>query len=175
MKFFSTYLVELFNRPWQHIETDEYTTRKSLKHHLAGVFDSKFRRENLLSVRYTYADPKNPKDPTKYLTVLFEQQNKNSWELLFYIGGNTSAKVKSDEGGIFVSVLDAADKFLKKHKPQFITITAASQYEGKEAINSRERAYAALVKRFASQYGYKVDYKYSGSTKAMWKLKRLEP
>lgn len=155
MNGFRSYLAELFEQPWLHIDTTEV---RNLNH---GEF---------WSVNYIYADPKDPENYTKHLLVIFEQHNKNSWVLLFHRGGSFTARGQGDAGGVFASVLDAAGKFLKKHKPQFITFTAS-----KDATNSRERAYAALVKRFVSQYGYKVDYKDSGRAEAMWKLRRSEP
>jgi hypothetical protein len=152
MNTFRSYLTELFEQPWLHIDTTEVRN-------LGGG--------TMLSVNYIYADPRDPEDYTKYLLVIFEQQNKNSWELLFHRGGSFTARGQGDAGAIFASVLDAAGKFLKKHKPEFITFSAS-----KDKGNSRERAYAALVKRFASQYGYAVDYAASSEVDAIWKLKR---
>jgi len=171
MNSFRSYLTELFEKPWQHIDTTE--VRFS---------------DGLWLVSYIYADPNYTKDDTPcpcgsgkkfkqccanwrkgHLTVAFEQQNKNLWALLFHRGGSFTAKGQGDASGVFASVLDATKKFLKKHKPQFIEFTA-----DKDKGNSRERAYAALVKRFASQYGYTVDYSSSNEVDAMWKLKRVK-
>jgi len=149
MNGFRTYLTELFEQPWLHIDTTQYA------------------RDGLSSVNYIYADPRNPKDYTKYLMVIFEQQNKNLWALLFHRGGSFTASGQGDAGRIFASVLDAVDKFMKNHKPEYITFSAL-----KDKGSSRERAYAALVKRFASKYGYAVDHKESGDVEAVWKLKR---
>ena len=148
---FRSYLTELFEQPWLHMETMED------------------RRSNgLLFVNYIYADPRSPEDYTKYLMIIFEQQNTNSWALLFTRGGSFAVSGQGDAGGVFASVLDAAGKFLKKHKPEFITFSALKEGKG----TSRERAYAALVKRFASRYGYSLDHKESGDFEAMWKLRR---
>lgn len=153
MNGFRSYLTELFEQPWLHIDTTEVRT-------YSGWW----------TVNYIYADPKDPDNYTKHLLVIFEQQNKNSWALLFHRGGTFAARGQGDAGGVFASVLDAAGKFLKKFKPEFITFTA-----DKDKGNSRERAYAALVKRFASQYGYTVDYSVSNEVDAMWQLKRSKP
>ena len=151
MKDFRSHLAEMFEQPWLHIETMED------------------RRPNgWLFVNYIYADPRSPEDYTKYLMIIFEQQNTNSWALLFTRGSSFAASGQGDAGGVFASVLDAAGKFLKKHKPEFITFSALK--EGKST--SRERAYAALVKRFASKYGYALDHKESGDFEAIWKLRR---
>lgn len=155
MNTFRSYLAEIFEQPWLHIDTTEV---RSL-----GVRTP----SGLGLVNYIYADPKDPENYTKYLIVAFEQYNTNSWELLFHRGGSYTARGQGDAGGVFASVLDAAGKFLKKHKPEFITFSAS-----KDKGNSRERAYAALVKRFASQYGYAVDYSESGQVEATWKLRR---
>lgn len=149
MRDFRSYLAEMFDEPWLHIDTTEV------------------RNGGLWAINYIYADPRNPEDYTKYLMVIFQQYNNNSWELLFHRGGSFTAKGQGDAGGIFASVLDAAGKFLKKFKPEYITFSA-----GKVEGNSRERAYAALVKRFASKYGYAVDYSESGQVEATWKLRR---
>ena len=151
MKDFRSHLAEMFEQPWLHMETMED------------------RRQNgLLFVNYIYADPRSPEDYTKYLMIIFEQQNTNSWVLVFTRGGSFAVSGQGDAGGVFASVLDAAGKFLKKHKPEFITFSALKEGKG----TSRERAYAALVKRFASKYGYALDHKESGDFEAMWKLRR---
>jgi len=169
---FSTFLAELFEKPWQHIDTTEV------------------RLGGLWLVSYIYADPNYTKDdtpcpcgsgkkfkqccaPTNWrkgnLAVVFQQQNRNSWALIFNRGGSFTAKGQGDASGVFASVLDATKKFLKKYNPEFIEFTA-----DKDKGNSRERAYAALVKRFVSQYGYTVDYSASNEVDAMWKLKRVK-
>lgn len=92
MNTFRSYLTELFDQPWLHIETMED------------------RRQNgLLFVNYIYANPRNPEDYTKYLMIIFEQQNTNSWALLFTRGGSFSVTGQGDAGGVFASVLDAAE------------------------------------------------------------------
>lgn len=152
---FKSYLAELFEQPWLHIDTTEV---RSL-----GVRTP----SGLWLVNYIYADPKDPENYTKYLIIAFEQQNTNSWELLFHRGGSYTAMGQGDASGVFASVIDAAGKFLKNHNPQFITFSAS-----KDKGTSRERAYAALVKRFASQYGYAVSHKMSGKSDATWQLMR---
>ena len=151
MNTFRSYLAELFEKPWILHDTNET------------------RGDDGLGVRYIYADPKAPEDYTKYLMVIFQEFGYDGeWELLFHRGGNFSAKGQGDAGAIFASVLDATKKFLHKHKPEFITFRASKGKSG-----SREKAYAALVKRFASQYGYRVDQSDSDQIESHWKMKRV--
>jgi len=146
----STFLAELFEQPWLHIDTTE-----------VRAFGGRWL------VNYIYADPKDPDNYQKHLLVVFEQQNSNSWELMFHRGGSFAAKGQGDASGVLASVLDATRKFLKKFDPEYITFSAS-----KDKGSSRERAYAAMVKRFVSQYGYTVDYTASSKTDAIWKLKK---
>jgi hypothetical protein len=150
MNTFRSYLLELFDQPWLHIDTTEVRAHSGWWMH-----------------NYIYADPADPENYQKHLMVVFEQQNSNSWELMFHRGGSFTASGQGGAGGVFASVLDAAGKFLKHTKPAFITFSAS-----KSKGSSRERAYAALVKRFASQYGYTTDYTASENDNAKWKLKR---
>ena len=66
MNGFRSYLTELFEQPWLHIDTTQYA------------------RDGLSSVNYIYADPRNPKDYTKYLMVIFEQQNKYDKKQIYF-------------------------------------------------------------------------------------------
>jgi len=150
MKPFSSYLTELFDQPWLHIDTT-----------VVRAFNGSWIHN------YIYADPADPKNRQRDLVVVWEKTNSNSWELMFHRGGSFTASGQGGAGGVFASVLDAAEKFMKHTKPAFITFSAS-----KSMGSSRERAYGALVKRFASRYGYTVDSAMSGGATALWKLRR---
>jgi hypothetical protein len=85
---------------------------------------------------------------------------------MFHRGGNFTATGQGDVGGVFASVLDAAGKFLSKYKPSIITFSA-----GKIKGDSKVRLYAALVKRFATKFGYtSLPHPKSNSDTEYWKL-----
>jgi hypothetical protein len=154
MKTFSTYLTELFEKPWKIINSTEVQSHSGRP-----------------IVIYRYADPQNYEKRKEDLEVIFEQTNLNedSWELLFHRGYKFGM---TDQGGasrVFATVLDATKRFIEEYNPQFITFSA-SKTQG----DSREKAYGALIKRFVSKYGYNVDKVLSGGAAALWKLKRKD-
>jgi hypothetical protein len=133
---FHQYITELFEKPWKQM----YTTT------VLGA-------SGLPIVSYVYSDPEKPGERDA-LVVVFQQLSKDSdtWELLFHRGGEFTSKGQGGASGVFASVLDAAQLFLKKHDPLVIRFTAS-----KSKSDSKARAYNALVKRFVSKFGYKLE------------------
>lgn len=151
MIFFSQYITELFEKPWKQM----YTTT------VRGA-------SGLPIVSYVYADPEKPGERDA-LVVVFQQLSRDSdtWELLFHRSGEFASKGQGGAGGVFASVLDAAQLFLKKHDPLVIRFTAS-----KSKSDSKASVYNALVKRFASQYGYKLYDERQGTMEWVWLLKK---
>lgn len=85
--------------------------------------------------------------------VIFEVDYDMQWELTFARKGSMAVTGEGDQFKIFATVIDIAKDFIKLKRPKVLKFSAE-----KEDLNtkstSRPKLYSAMIRRFASQYGY---------------------
>jgi hypothetical protein len=106
----------------------------------------------------------------------------------FTVDDSISIRGEGDAPRVFASVMDAFKRFLTKRQPKYFVFSAnKADYDLKNQTRrptSRPRVYAAMIKRLAPQYGYKLKQEkdvtdrdafggnYDSSTFILQKIKR---
>lgn len=104
------------------------------------------------------------------LEILFNNEEMDEWDVIFYRGGTTAISGKGDAQRVFATVLHAIGEFIKKEEPESLKFSAEKADDPK---GSRANLYTKLVQRYASSWGYRVQTK--DQRDAMWyRLVRIE-
>jgi hypothetical protein len=93
-----------------------------------------------------------------------------AWHVLFTVDNSISKTGGGDAMKIFATVIAAMEAFIKKVKPEEINFSADK--EGVKGGSSREKLYSALIKRFASKMGYKIEIAQEYVDSTVYHLKR---
>jgi hypothetical protein len=88
------------------------------------------------------------------LNIMFNNEGGNEWQVEFYRNNSQEVTGEGDAQRIFATVLNAIQKFIKKHKPLQITFFASKEVEAGQNSESRAKLYDRLVQRYAASLGY---------------------
>ena len=80
---------------------------------------------------------------------------------------NQEAEMKSETGRIFATALVALKQLIEEYDPEVIRFSAAKE---KKKNDSRVRLYDSMIKRFASQHGYRLQDRSSDQFVQMYAL-----
>ena len=88
------------------------------------------------------------------LSIMFNNEGGDEWQVEFYRNNSQEVTGEGDAQRIFATVLNAIQKFIKKHKPLQITFFASKEVEPGQNSESRAKLYDRLVQRYAASLGY---------------------
>lgn len=90
------------------------------------------------------------------LMIFFEPQGPpyDSYEIVFTRGGKFDKVGLGSEIKVFSTVLAVIKEFIERADPRRLVFSAEKETKDDQ---SRERLYNRLVRKFASQHGYKAD------------------
>ena len=90
------------------------------------------------------------------LKIMFNHEGDDEWEVEFYRNNSREVTGEGDAQKIFATVLNAIQKFVKKHKPQMLKFTASKEVGLGQNSQSRAKLYDRLVQRYAGAMGYEA-------------------
>jgi hypothetical protein len=88
------------------------------------------------------------------LSVMFNNEGDAKWQVEFWRNNSQDVTGEGDAQRIFATVLNAIQKFIKKHKPLQITFSVDKEVESGSNKQSRAKLYNRLVDRYATSLGY---------------------
>jgi hypothetical protein len=90
------------------------------------------------------------------LSIMFNHEGDDEWGVEFYRNNSQEITGEGDAQKIFATVLNAIQKFVKKHNPEMVKFTASKQVGLGQNSQSRANLYDRLVQRYAGAMGYDV-------------------
>jgi hypothetical protein len=129
---------------------------------VAEVFDQPYKTKTEKSKSGNYDMLAKLPDGTN-LSIMFNNEGSDEWQVNFYRNNSQEVTGEGDAQRIFATVLNAIQKFIKKHKPLQLTFSASKEtdptiyYEPDEPQpnpESRAKLYNRLVQRYAAALGY---------------------
>jgi GNAT superfamily N-acetyltransferase len=108
------------------------------------------------------------------LSIMFNNEGNDEWQVEFYRNNSQEVTGEGDAQRIFATVLNAIQKFIKKHKPQQLTFSATKDVEPDQNSESRAKLYNRLVDRYATSWGYDALIDDLGD-QVSYELTRLQP
>ena len=111
------------------------------------------------------------------VSVLFEghehidDYDNMDWQISFERNGSQELTGEGDAMRIFATVIKLIREFIKKEKPVYMNFSAVKDNQNAKTnkLQSRERLYSRLIKRYIT--GYKVDFE-TGSRGSTWNFTR---
>jgi hypothetical protein len=107
------------------------------------------------------------------LSIMFNHEGDDEWGVEFYRNNSQEVTGEGDAQRIFATVLNAIQKFVKKHKPQMLKFTASKEVGLGQNSQSRAKLYDRLVQRYAHAMGYEA-YQEDHGVGVVYELTRLE-
>lgn len=107
------------------------------------------------------------------LSIMFHNMGDDEWEVDFYRNNSQEVTGEGDAQKIFATVLNAIQKFVKKHKPQVLLFTANKEAGAGQNRQSRAKLYDRLVQRYASAMGYEA-YQEDHGVGVVYELTRID-
>ena len=90
------------------------------------------------------------------LSIMFNNEGDDEWQVEFYRNNSQEVTGGGDAQRVFATVLNAIQKFIKKHKPQLLRFSASKEVEPGQNSQSRAKLYDRLVQRYANAWGYEM-------------------
>ena len=131
----------------------EYAIKYLGVEELAEAFDQPYKGKWEKSESGSY-DMLVPLPDGSNLSIMFNKEGGNEWQVEFYRNNSQEVTGEGDAQRIFATVLNAIQKFIKKHKPLQITFFASKEVEAGQNSESRAKLYDRLVQRYAASLGY---------------------
>jgi predicted GNAT family acetyltransferase len=88
------------------------------------------------------------------LSIMFNNEGDDEWQVEFYRNNSQEVTGEGDAQRIFATVLNAIQKFIKKHQPWRLKFSASKTVESGQNSQSRAKLYDRLVQRYAGAWGY---------------------
>jgi len=111
------------------------------------------------------------------LSIMFnKQQDAEGEEIVqveFYRNNSQEVTGEGDAQRVFATVLTAIQQYIKKHKPQRLSFSAAKEVESEQNNSSRAKLYDRLVQRYAKSWGYKASRADNGDI-VIYELSRIK-
>lgn len=100
-----------------------------------------------------------------------DDHDNMNWEISFSRNGSQDLTGEGDAMRIFATVIKLMREFIKKEKPVYMNFTAVKDNKNAKTnkLQSRERLYNRLIKRYIT--GYKVEFE-TGSMGSTWDFVR---
>jgi hypothetical protein len=130
---FSTFLAELFEKPY-------------------AVREMKRLGYGIATAEITY---QAKTEDGKYLNIDITKIN-HGWEINFTIDGSHDLTHAGKPFRVFATVIEAARMFLEWHLKDWDALPQQLNMISKTSESKREVVYAALMRRFGKQYGYRI-------------------
>jgi len=106
------------------------------------------------------------------LSIMFNKEDDEEWAVEFYRNNSQDVTGEGLAQRVFATVLSAIQQFIDQHEPERIRFSASKENDSGQPNQSRSSLYTRLVKRYANQWGYRVDVSdFSGTT--VYQLERL--
>jgi hypothetical protein len=103
---------------------------------------------------------------------MFNQEGEDEWQVEFYRDTSQALTSQGDAQRIFATVINAVQKFVKKHKPQLVRFSATKEVEPGQNSQSRAKLYNRIVNRYANDWGYDA-YQEDHGDQVTYELTRL--
>jgi hypothetical protein len=87
------------------------------------------------------------------VVVFFAVNGDEEWDVTFSRKNNMNVTGEGDQFKIFATVIDIAKDFIKLKRPKVLKFSAEKE-DLKTKSTSRPKLYSAMVRRFASSFGY---------------------
>lgn len=107
------------------------------------------------------------------LSIMFNNEGNDEWQVEFYRNNSQEITGEGDAQRIFATVLNAIQKFIKKHQPWRIIFAANKDVEPGQNSESRARLYNSLVARYARAWGYE-EYNEDHGDQVTYELTRIK-
>jgi hypothetical protein len=133
---FSQYIEEAFNSPY--------------KIKMKRIYEKQYRGKTKL------------KDGSELDVIATRHMSSSTefyWEILFKRSGSTDVTGEGDQMKVFATVIDAIRQFIDQEDPEefsFVADKSTASGENTKEMQSREKLYGRLVKKYLSN-GYKVE------------------
>jgi hypothetical protein len=90
------------------------------------------------------------------LSIMFNNEGDDEWQIEFYRNNSQEVTGEGDAQRIFATVLNAIQKFIKKHNPWRLKFSATKDVEPGQNSESRAKLYNRLAQRYATAWGYDI-------------------
>jgi hypothetical protein len=120
---------------------------------IAEAFDQPYRSKWEKSEHGDYDALVRLPDGTN-LSIMFNNEGDDEWQVEFYRNNSQEVTGEGDAQRIFATVLNAIQKFIKKHQPWRLKFSASKTVEPGQNSQSRAKLYDRLVQRYAGAWGY---------------------
>ena len=151
---------KLFNGPWFELAT-------SITETFDQPYKSKWEKSDYGDVDALVKLP----DGTN-LSIMFNHEGDDEWQVEFYRNNSQAVTGEGDAQRIFATVINAVQKFVKKHKPQLVRFSANRKVEPGQSSQSRAKLYDKIVQRYAHAWGYDA-YQEDHGDQVTYELTRL--
>ena len=150
MRLFDKKYPEFFKS--SNIDLNENTSHKAT---LPEVFDKPYKSKWAKS-DYGDVDVLAKLPDGTNLSIMFNHEGDDEWGVEFYRNNSQEITGDGDAQKIFATVLNAIQKFVKKHNPEMVKFTASKEVKSGQNSQSRVNLYDRLVQRYAGAMGYDV-------------------
>lgn len=82
-----------------------------------------------------------------------------AWDVEFTRGGKMNVTGKGDQMRVFATAIAILREFIKKESPDEVVFGADKDEGNRKDKTSREKLYSRMMKKFASEMGYKASEK----------------
>jgi hypothetical protein len=106
------------------------------------------------------------------LSIMFNHEGGDEWQVEFYRDTSQALTSQGDAQRIFATVINAVQKFVKKHKPQLVRFSATKEVEPGQNSQSRAKLYNRIINRYANDWGYDA-YQEDHGDQVTYELTRL--
>ena len=107
------------------------------------------------------------------LSIMFNHEGDDEWQVEFYRNNSQAVTGEGDAQRIFATVINAIQKFVKKHKPALVRFSASKDVEPGQSSQSRVKLYDRLVQRYAGAMGYEM-YQEDHGDQVTYELTRMD-
>jgi len=107
------------------------------------------------------------------LSIMFNHEGDDEWQVEFYRDNSQAVTGQGDAQRILATVINAVQKFVKKHKPQLVRFSASTELDPGQNSESRAKLYGRIIQRYASAMGYEA-YQEDHGDQVTYELTRLE-
>ena len=108
------------------------------------------------------------------LSIMFNNEGDDEYQVEFYRNNSQEVTGEGDAQRVFATVLNAIQKFVKKHNPWRLRFSATKDVEPGQNSESRAKLYNRLVDRYANALGYDT-YNEDHGDQITYELTRLKP
>jgi len=145
----------------QEVDADDYIDSQQktqaamakMKKGVAEAFDNPYKGKWEKSESGSY-DMLVPLPDGTNLSIMFNNEGGGEYQVEFYRNNSQEVTGEGDAQRIFATVLNAIQKFIKKHKPLQIGFSASKEVKPGQNSKSRAKLYTRLVDRYAAALGY---------------------